>query len=95
MGRGEYLRALLVVGVDTKFIEQHGYLLEAILDVLHEGAISAAGGLSSWLACLKSRVIGYWCDLYALSPWRRWRGCRFYASQRRRYGTCLCQHTIF
>ncbi|MDK6203856.1 DUF2220 domain-containing protein, partial [Oligella urethralis] len=38
---------------DTKFIEQHGYLLEAILDVLHEGAISAAGGLSSWLACLE------------------------------------------
>lgn len=53
MGRGEYLRALPVVGVDTKFIEQHGYLLEAILDVLHEGAISAAGGLSSWLACLE------------------------------------------
>lgn len=52
LGHGQYLRALPVRGIDTKFIEQYASLIQALLDVVHDGAVSAEGGLSSWLGCL-------------------------------------------
>jgi len=52
MGAGHYLRGLPLQGVDTKFLEANTPLLVAFLDVLHTGAVSAAGGLEAWLGCL-------------------------------------------
>ncbi|NKC10773.1 MAG: hypothetical protein GKR94_00765 [Gammaproteobacteria bacterium] len=51
MGQNRYLRALPIQGIDTKFIEIHQTLISGLLDQLHAGAISAAGGLPSWLGC--------------------------------------------
>ena len=50
MGKGDYLRALPLVGVDTKFVEQHFRLLEDVLNVLYDGEVKAKG-LLSWLNC--------------------------------------------
>ena len=50
MGHGDYLRALPLVGVDTKFVERHFRLLEDVLDVLYKGAVKEQG-LLSWLNC--------------------------------------------
>jgi len=58
MGKGCYLRALPVTGVDTKFIETHKHLIEALLDAEHGGALSDAGGLLNWLGC-KSKPTGW------------------------------------
>lgn len=49
MGNGQYLRALPLQGVDTKFLEQYVRLIGDILDCLHDGAIAAQGGLARWL----------------------------------------------
>ncbi len=54
MGAGQYLRALPLVGVDTKFLENYQTLISDVLDVLHDGDISASGGMLEWLGCLKS-----------------------------------------
>jgi len=54
MGVGQYLRALPLVGVDTKFLENHQALISDVLDILHNGEISAAGGLLAWLGCLEN-----------------------------------------
>lgn len=54
MGRGTYLRALPVVGVDTKFIETHQSLIALLLDELHGGAVSGHGGLLPWLDCVEA-----------------------------------------
>lgn len=66
LGVGGYLRALPVSGVDTKFVETHQTLIEALSDVLHEGAVLAAGGLLPWLECLESPKGWLWvrplCD---------------------------------
>jgi hypothetical protein len=51
LGEGNYLRALPLSGVDTKFVEQHEIVLTELSDALHEGAVSRAGGLQSWLGC--------------------------------------------
>jgi hypothetical protein len=51
LGRDNYLRALPLTGVDTKFVEQHLALLTELADALHPGAVSAAGGLLAWLGC--------------------------------------------
>jgi hypothetical protein len=51
LGQGMYLRALPLVGVDTKFVEQHMGLIEDLLDCLFEGGVSGAGGLMAWLGC--------------------------------------------
>lgn len=51
MGGGAYLRALPLDGVDTKFVEQQQGLIVDLLDALHDGAVSAAGGLLAWLDC--------------------------------------------
>lgn len=52
MGTGKYLRALPLVGVDTKFLETYGFLITDILDEIHNNAVSNAGGLLKWLACI-------------------------------------------
>jgi hypothetical protein len=52
MGVDRYLRALPLVGVDTKFLENHQPLVSSLLDVIHDGALSQAGGLLNWLDCL-------------------------------------------
>jgi len=51
IGRGTYLRALPVRGVDTKFIENYQTLISDLLDRLHDDAISEYGGLLPWLDC--------------------------------------------
>ncbi len=51
LGHGAYLRALPIQGADSKFIETHQVLLSALLDHVHDGAISASGGLLAWLDC--------------------------------------------
>lgn len=51
LGRDDYLRALPLKGVDTKFVEQHLTLLTELADALHAGAVSVAGGLHAWLGC--------------------------------------------
>jgi len=52
LGAGGYLRALPLKGVDTKFVETYAGLIEALLDAVHEGEVSACGGLYPWLDCL-------------------------------------------
>lgn len=52
MGGGQYLRALPLVGVDTKFLENYQPLITDVLDVLHDNEVSKAGGLTEWLGCL-------------------------------------------
>lgn len=49
MGKGKYLRALPIQGIDTKFIETNLTLLESLMDTLCKGAVIKTGGLSSWL----------------------------------------------
>lgn len=51
MGTGKYLRALPLVGVDTKFLETYRALITYILDKIHNNAVSNAGGLLKWLDC--------------------------------------------
>lgn len=52
LGHGYYLRGLPVQGIDTKFLEGNAPLLTTLLDVIHNGALSRAGGLEAWLGCL-------------------------------------------
>ncbi|NHB96963.1 DUF3322 domain-containing protein [Photorhabdus stackebrandtii] len=52
LGEGQYLRALPLIGIDTKFLENHQILIEELTDVIHKGAVSAFGGLTAWLGCL-------------------------------------------
>ncbi len=52
MGEGKYLRALPIREVDTKFVETHHHLIADCLDVLHDGAVIAQGGILRWLGCL-------------------------------------------
>jgi len=54
LGIGQYLRALPLVGIDTKFLEYHQTLIADILDVLHQQAVSNAGGLLQWLGCYQN-----------------------------------------
>jgi hypothetical protein len=66
MGAGGFLRALPVRGVDTKFLETHEALVADLLDALHGGEVSAAGGLRRWLGC-RSNPSG-WLQVRALCP---------------------------
>ncbi len=63
---GGYLRALPVIGVDTKFIESHQRFITPLLDVLHNGAISEHGGLMAWLGCIETP--GDWLLVRPLCP---------------------------
>jgi len=51
MGKGLYLRALPLTGVDTKFLENHLNFIESTLDVIFSGKIEEEGGLLNWLDC--------------------------------------------
>jgi hypothetical protein len=51
MGTGKYLRALPLVGVDTKYVENYQPLIAEILDRVHDNTVSNAGGLLEWLGC--------------------------------------------
>jgi len=66
MGRGGYLRALPVIGVDTKFMEIHQSFIAPLLDVLHNGAISEHSGLMAWLDCIE--VPADWLLVRPLCP---------------------------
>ncbi len=52
MGHQCYLRALPIIGVDTKFLETHQSLISALLDEVHGGEIVRSGGLVVWLGCI-------------------------------------------
>lgn len=54
MGVGGYLRALPLVGVDTKFVENYQLLISDILDAIYDGEVSRKGGLLGWLGCLEN-----------------------------------------
>ncbi len=54
LGRGGYLRALPLTGLDTKFIEQNLLLLTDLADHQHQGAVRQSGGLLRWLDCQES-----------------------------------------
>jgi len=60
MGSGDYLRALPLRDVDTKFIQRHARLLQSLLDQLHSGAVSQAGGLLPWLNCTANPCNWLW-----------------------------------
>lgn len=51
MGKGGYLRALPLKGVDTKFVENNQALITDLLDRQNEAAVSRQGGLLPWLDC--------------------------------------------
>jgi len=54
LGRACYLRALPVIHVDTKFIEQNFRFVESALDILYRGGVTDAGGLLAWLNCVEN-----------------------------------------
>jgi hypothetical protein len=66
LGAGVYLRALPVAGVDTKFLEEHATLVSDMLDCIHDGQVSARGGLHLWLDCLD--VPAGWLMICPLCP---------------------------
>jgi len=51
MGKGMYLRALPLIGADTKFLESNLTLFELILDHLNIGQVAIVGGIIAWLNC--------------------------------------------
>jgi hypothetical protein len=51
IGQGGYLRALPLIGVDTKFVETWQTLIADLLDRLHGGTVTEQGGLLNWLNC--------------------------------------------
>jgi len=54
MGKELYLRALPLIGVDTKFLETYKTLIADLLDILYDGQVSRVGGLQEWLGCLSA-----------------------------------------
>ena len=52
IGKGSYLRALPLKGVDTKFLEKNFALISDLLDTHFEGEISDTNGLMNWLGCV-------------------------------------------
>lgn len=56
LGGGGYLRALPVTRVDTKFVESNTTIIADLLDVAHNGAVTALGGLEKWLDCRQTPV---------------------------------------
>ena len=54
MGGGQYLRALPIPDIHTKFIETHENQLSELLNVIHNNEIIDMGGFRPWLNCLDS-----------------------------------------
>ncbi|WP_432784534.1 hypothetical protein AAEX37_01494 [Oligella sp. MSHR50489EDL] len=50
LGAACYLRALPVIGVDTKFIEQYSFLIEDMLSIVQDARVKELG-LLNWLGC--------------------------------------------
>lgn len=51
IGKGLYLRAIPLIGVDTKFLESNATIISILLDALTENSVSNSGNLSNWLGC--------------------------------------------
>ncbi len=51
MGKGVYLRALPLAGVNTKFVETYESFITRCLDELFLEDVSKKGGLNEWLGC--------------------------------------------
>lgn len=51
IGNGLYLRAVPLIGVDTKFLETYESIITRCLDVLYSDDVSKSGGLREWLGC--------------------------------------------
>lgn len=66
MGKGLYLRALPLIGIDTKFLETHIPLIEELLDTLQQGDVRRSGGLLSWLGCKQTPA--NWLTIRPLCP---------------------------
>jgi len=58
MGQGGYLRALPLLGADTKFLESSMSLVSSLLDEILNNEVSESGGLLAWLDC-KSNPNGW------------------------------------
>ncbi len=71
LGADQYLRALPVRGVDTKFIEENRAVITRLLDALHDQEVSLSGGLESWLGCRSTP--SNWLYLKPLCPQTRQR----------------------
>lgn len=54
LGGGCYLRALPVVHVDTKFIEQNFRFVESLVDAQYQGDVTRSGDLLAWLDCAEN-----------------------------------------
>lgn len=52
LGTGLYLRALPLVGVDTKFLEKYLVLIEELTDTIHKGKVFESNGFLKWLDCI-------------------------------------------
>lgn len=52
VGKEQYIRALPIQGLDTKFIENNIIIIESLMDSLSQGEVLNSGGLSSWLGCI-------------------------------------------
>ena len=52
LGNGLYLRGLPLAEVGTKFVEQHSFIIEALLRVIYPEAFSIPGSLLGWLGCV-------------------------------------------
>ena len=51
MGQGIYQRAIALIGIDTKFLENHQDIITDLLDIIYPGSLSQAGDLGTWLQC--------------------------------------------
>lgn len=51
MAENQYIRELVIEGIDTKFIEKNQAILVDLLDAIHQGEIREQGGLLKWLNC--------------------------------------------
>jgi len=51
MGKGRFQRGLPLVGIDTKFMENHFPLVETLVDARFNGEVVETGGLTAWLQC--------------------------------------------
>ena len=58
LGAKNYLRALPVV--DVEYLDQYRAMIVDILDALHAGAITQAGGLEAWLECAQNPTDWLW-----------------------------------
>jgi len=73
IGKGSYLRALPLIEVDTKFLENNFALISDLLDTHFDGEISHANGLMNWLGCVD--IPKAWLLIRPLCPQSKQRMC--------------------